>query len=198
MKATHIYINLQGVPCAPTKELPKSYEVPGQVGIAQFQWGTVAFMKECKESAIPIREEDWMIFYTSHEVKRDTFYPVEPYEFEVEQGPGFAPMTTTLTARIIRSSEPKADPKEKELYSIKPLEWVEVSETRLECSISDYEYAVAKVFLNFNTRWRAFFYFEGNLKGSLSEKTFDFADEAKQACTDHFNSKLKLCLNREL
>lgn len=187
MTSNYIYINSQGVPCAPTKELPKSYEVPGQVGRAQFQWGTVAFMKECKESAIPIREEDWMIFYTSHEVKRDTFYPVEPYEFEVEQGPGFAPMTTTLTARIIRSSEPKADPKEKELYSIKPLEWMEYAAGFVANPLSLFHYVV----------WLDARGYYWSINHAVDWPCHDF-DEGKRQAQDHFNSKLKLCLNREL
>lgn len=81
--ASHIYINPQGVPCAPTKE----YNPIWNVTDAHIEKRTYdLFITEAKQSAIPIREEDRIIALDilPTDTHGDTFYPVEPYEFEVE------------------------------------------------------------------------------------------------------------------
>lgn len=88
----YIYINPQGVPCAPMKKLPKGYSVPAQPGV-QFQWGKLDNKKEILASLIPIREEDRAHMFrhwrnsniATHLYEETAFYEVEPYEFEVEE-----------------------------------------------------------------------------------------------------------------
>lgn len=137
MKSEHIYINPQGVQCAPIGE----YECPKcgyTMEDAMIQGdhrlcGLPMPSEEYKQSAIPIREEDrkWAsaqivvntpVSKTEIGFTVDTFYPVEPYEFEMEETEGWYDSTRKChiypktVARIIRPSEPKADPKEKEFH----------------------------------------------------------------------------------
>jgi len=169
MKSSVIYINPQGVPCAPTRNIPD--ELVTNEKFHHIQWGSVAFKKEIINSCIPIREEDqydlmkqvWKIerdadpypdgtFFERirNVAKLDTFYSVEPYEFEVDRFPTATSATCNIVkARIVRHSEskdctctgvclqltnvlcrdlqPKADPKEKELnreYAEKLILWL--------------------------------------------------------------------------
>lgn len=115
MRAEFIYINPQGVPCAPTKGLPLHEGEFISVGTE---------LVLLKASCIPIREEDRNYMFMQREkwdaYKPDTFYTVEPYEFEVgkfncECLTGktgmlcFFPCKNQMqdVARIIRTSEPK-------------------------------------------------------------------------------------------
>ncbi len=99
--ASHIYINPQGVPCAPTSRVPS---LPSGDSLVEQQDYTNQ-LNDAKAACIPIREEDrptiskmlWekdydykhhfspneYDFALKQFVKVETFYPVEPYEFEV-------------------------------------------------------------------------------------------------------------------
>jgi hypothetical protein len=96
-----------------------------------------------------------------------------------------------------RLRDPKADPKEKELYSIKPLEWVNemgLSEVSRPFDFGDYASGP------YYTIWKEAFgptWYWSFSKTRVAEPVSS-KEEAKQKCADHFNSKLKLCLNREL
>jgi len=163
MKAEHIYINAQGVPCAPTKEIPEPYASSGIWSAKNIPIGVI-------ESCIPIQESDRMFFYKQvwsgddRRIDDNAFYPVEPYEFEVEEED--FDIETYKVARIIRPSEPKlVNPKElcqmtndelmkfneasepkagpsKELYSIAPLEWISIDEGMWEANVMDLHYEV--------------------------------------------------------
>jgi hypothetical protein len=83
--------------------------------------------------------------------------------------------------------EPKADPKEKELYSIKPLEWIPNGDNDLICHTA---FGPMFIYMNTETTWR--------WNGIWESGDCNDADDGKRKLADHFNSKLKLCLNREL
>lgn len=95
---------------APTKEVPTV-----RLGPKTY----LKAMAECKRTSIPIREEDLLYiekFIQWSLCKTDTFYPVEPYEFEVDNcmEPDIEGGVchhckngcTRQTAKIIRPSEP--------------------------------------------------------------------------------------------
>jgi hypothetical protein len=90
------------------------------------------------------------------------------------------------------SLEPKADPKEKELYSIKDLEWKRspnASDKIAESIFGDYKVYQSS---DYPGKWRIW-HQRNTLHGP-----FETIELAMQSSQDHFNSKLKLCLNREL
>lgn len=99
MKASHIYINPQGVPCAPIQERIgiTGYNHPDPV--VRFYLNGEAFegaIKIVKDHCIPIREEDeryaFELLMATESYKRspsfsnDTFYPVDAFAFEIENG----------------------------------------------------------------------------------------------------------------
>jgi hypothetical protein len=84
-------------------------------------------------------------------------------------------------------SEPKADPKEKELYSIKPLEWMAYAAGFTSNPLSLFHYTV----------WLDARGYYWSINHAIDWPCKDF-DDGKRQAQDHFNSKLKLCLNREL
>jgi|SRR5882762_4999939 len=111
MKSDLIYINPQGVPCAPTEYaefidilLEQASRPHGKSD------GGYAQLKAIKASCFPIREEDQGLFPKLKGIKTDCFYEVEPYEFEVED---YSPVgwlgKPKQQVRIIRPSEPKYD-----------------------------------------------------------------------------------------
>lgn len=166
MKASVIYINQLGVPCALTRDIPESLISDGPYGF-HIQWGSVAFMNDVKQSTVPIREEDQKLFPSNFNEGRcdsDTFYPVEPYEFELDRIKVFDHREfnnegVKRVARIIRPSEPKADPKEKELKD-------EIMEILLASHVK-YD-----IYHEFSGHWE-------------KAKDFDY-DMACQKLTDHF------------
>lgn len=92
-------------------------------------------------------------------------------------------------------SESKADPKEKELYSIKPLEWVSVARRPYNSYLTK-EKATPSFGLDYsiiydgeNFWWRY---------GAGEKMPCENTEDGKRQAQDHFISKLKLCLNREL
>lgn len=191
--ASHIYINLKGIPCAPIKEVPLAW----QSLMDNLDWNTV--VKEVKQSAIPIREMDRLITFQISggkiEIKPDIFYPVEPYEFEVVEKtdmeyPGFMGKYSTKTdspyrpgygphAHIIHS--------EKQLF-IK-LVWTPDSDYGMKAETPFGWYTITALPNN------GFFVY--SIRGNRVDGR-DTMKEAQNVAQEHFNSQVKLCLNKEL
>lgn len=177
MIANHIYINPQGVPCVPPERFghPSIYSDPDEV----------------KDSCIPIREEDQQYAWDKIEgypgfkiLEKDKFMPVEPYEFEVVlPATGEHAFGMNHFAHIIRPQEPKPEPKE--LYSIKELEWIERSE---DVWMAQTEFGPLFVYRGGAWRWNGIWIY-----GDCVD-----AEDGKNKVREHFESKIKQCLKREV
>lgn len=116
MTADYIYVNHKGIPCAPTARGLKGELIIPAPGEEKLWPGLI---KEIKKECIPFREEDikrairscWNKCEIDGKlvdlVMTDTFYPVDPYEFEVEETHHYnisengVPTGTLKLARII-------------------------------------------------------------------------------------------------
>lgn len=272
MKAEYIYVSKDGIPMTPTRYISKRSAESFNKRESFISHGIDIF-KKIVDTAIPIREEDrqWAVFHIHYKtgmfsLTQDTFYPVEPYEFEKwwcddhgcakiilpsepkkeviydagnlnssdnrnygrTDGPfnfynpwkdGKTPPPIPDSGDNIHGSkqafelanqynagfhagmeyqkelsEPKADPKEKELYSIKPLEWREEGGRHYGETLFGHDYEIW-VNIEGTILWNLANASGGHIE--MTEVATDI-DDAKRAAQDHFNYKLKLCLNREL
>lgn len=173
MISKYIYINQLGVPCAPTRGIPLSWQDDKDVYVK-------ILMDKIKAKSIPILEDDrqWVFLQCNTkqalQYKPDSFIEINPYEFEVKtigvEVPNGHYVTLFKTrAHIIRPSEPKADPKEKEI-EIQILKILESDQV--------------------HNHWQRYNELAGYME---NEKTFDYERAAKQIA-EYFT----ICLNREL
>src|SRR5258706_7848697 len=96
-KSNHIYINKQGAPCAPTIRIP-SEESLGDSLVERQDYANT--MNDARKSSILIREEDHIItfgiiLFPQKGDQPDTFYSVEPYEFEITCRRDYKPIGST-------------------------------------------------------------------------------------------------------
>jgi len=184
MRAEHIYISKDGIPMAPTKEVPTV-----RLGPKTY----LKAMAECKRTSIPIREEDYKLAIdlvdavcVGPSITKDTFYHVEPYEF-VE---GWC--DDHGCAYIVKYSEPKANPS-KELYiPILEFDTSAVSSEGSEVVGANFAFGFYSVTRDGKTG--KYFWTMNDFK---KYPCTDFDDGKRQAQT-HFESKLKQMLNREI
>lgn len=111
MKSSYIYIDKNGIPCAPTRDIPLVWQDDKDVYVK-------ILMDKIRAKSIPIFEDDrqWVFMQLNTrqtlQYKPGTFYRIDPYDFEVktigEEVPFGYCVTLFKTRAHIIHSYPKA------------------------------------------------------------------------------------------